>query len=200
MDTARAWEWENARFRQSTGRARVRGVHDRIRASTSSRLSVRTPASPTRRRVRRHRASLAIPREDARSRAPGDDARAVVRRRCVRERRARTRTRARVFPHHRYASSITHRARRVVTHRRRHHPSSTTSRATPHRSGAFTFVPSHRAHTHRSCSSPPRERRLRRVRCVANGSRASSASTPASSASSRSSSASSSSGRKEVVV
>ena len=201
MDTARAWTWGNARFRQSM---RERAFVASTTENANS-ISERTPRSHSRlvRRVQRP-SSPRVSRDPSfvpRSRAcPG---RRWMRAR-VHRRRARTTARAR--------ATISTSSMRVVHHASRasrRHPSASTSSslATPHRIASsigrgrihirVRRLPSH---THRSCSSLPRGRRLRRVQCVY-GSRAKSASTPASSASSpASSSASTSSSSRSVVV
>ena len=201
MDTARAWTWGNARFRQSM---RERAFVASTTENANS-ISERTPRSHSSlvRRVQRP-SSPRVSRDPSfvpRSRAcPG---RRWMRAR-VHRRRARTTARAR--------ATISTSSMRVVHHASRasrRHPSASTSSslATPHRIASsigrgrihirVRRLPSH---THRSCSSLPRGRRLRRVQCVY-GSRAKSASTPASSASSpASSSASTSSSSRSVVV
>jgi len=201
VDTARAWTWGNARFRQSM---RERAFVASTTENANS-ISERTPRSHSRlvRRVQRP-SSPRVSRDPSfvpRSRAcPG---RRWMRAR-VHRRRARTTARAR--------ATISTSSMRVVHHASRasrRHPSASTSSslATPHRIASsigrgrihirVRRLPSH---THRSCSSLPRGRRLRRVQCVY-GSRAKSASTPASSASSpASSSASTSSSSRSVVV
>jgi len=201
VDTARAWTWGNARFRQSM---RERAFVASTTENANS-ISERTPRSHSRlvRRVQRP-SSPRVSRDPSfvpRSRAcPG---RRWMRAR-VHRRRARTTARARATIST-SSMRVVHRASRAS----RRHPSasSSSSLATPHRIASsigrgrihirVRRLPSH---THRSCSSLPRGRRLRRVQCVY-GSRAKSASTPASSASSpASSSASTSSSSRSVVV